>query len=536
MWVSPMHADLVFLNGQVITMNGGRPKAKAVVVVRDRIALVGDDDAARDAIGSQTQVIDLGGRPLLPGFNDAHCHIVSYGLSRLWLNCRAEVIKGLDELLAKVKEAAGKLEPGQWIRGRGYEDTRLPPRYAITRHDIDRVAPNHPVYLQRVCGHVIVVNSLALELAGITRETPDPPGGEIERDEDGEPTGVLRETAREPVRDVLPLPTQKELEAAIVRAAQDYLSAGITSVQNAGTQAPDFKAFQSLHSRGELPLRVYLMVATEVIDHLVEAGLRTGFGDDRLKIGPLKIFMDGGIGACTAAMREPYAKNPENWGILWMEQDELNDLVERAHVAGYQIGTHAIGDRAIEMVLDAYERVLTRWSRADHRYRIEHCGSPFGELMDRIVKLDVLPVPQPIFLHEGGDPYVSNLGEERAHQLYPLRSFLDAGLPISGSSDSPVSSFSPLKGIQTAVTRRTWDGKVLGAGQEISLEEALRMYTLNGAYASFEEGSKGSIQVGKLADLVVLERDPFHVPPDELSEIGVDMTLVGGEILYQRQL
>lgn len=530
-----MHADLVFHNGRVITINDEKPRAEAVVVVRDRIALVGDDTAARDAIGPRTRAIDLGGRALLPGFNDAHCHIVLYGLSRLWLNCRAEVIKDLDELLAKVKEAADELEPGQWIRGRGYEDTRLPPKYAVTCHDLDKVAPHHPVYLERVCGHVIVVNSLALKLAGITPETPDPPGGEIERDKDGKPTGVLRETARDSIREIFPQPTQEELEKAIVRASEDYLAAGITSIQNAGTRAPDFEAFQSLYNRGELPLRAYLMVATEVIDHFIAAGLRTGLGDDRLKIGPLKIFMDGGIGACTAAMREPYAKDPKNRGILWMEPDALNDLVERAHRAGFQIGTHAIGDRAIEVVLDAYERALTRWPRVDHRYRIEHCGSPFGELMDRIVKLDVLPVPQPIFLNEGGDPYISNLGEERAHQLYPLRSFLDAGLPISGSSDSPVSSFSPLKGIQTAVTRRTWDGQVLGPGQEISLKEALRMYTLNGAYASFEEHLKGSIEVGKLADFVVLERDPFQVPPDELVGINVDMTVVGGQIAYQSQ-
>ncbi|MFZ5918035.1 MAG: amidohydrolase [Chloroflexota bacterium] len=530
-----MHTDLVFLNGQVITMGPTTPRAEAVAVVHDRIALVGSDADVRDTIGPETQIIDLKGRALLPGFIDAHCHIVLYGLSRLWLNCRAEVIKDLDELLALVKKAADELEPGQWIRSRGYEDTRLPPRYALTRHDLDKAAPQHPVYLERVCGHVIVVNSRALELAGITRETPDPPGGEIERDQNGEPTGLLRETAREPIRQILPPPTQEELEAAIVRASEDYLAAGITSIQNAGTSAPELKAFQSLHSRGELPLRAYLMVSTEIVDHLIAAGLRTGLGDNRLKIGPLKIFMDGGIGACTAAMRQPYAKDPNNRGILWMEPDELNDLVERAHLAGFQIGTHAIGDWAIEVVLDAYERALTRWPRADHRYRIEHCGSPFAELLGRIVELDVLPVPQPIFLNEGGDPYISNLGHERAHQLYPLRSFLDAGLPISGSSDSPVSSYVPLKGIQTAVTRHTWDGQVLGPGQEISLQEALRMYTLNGAYASFEETSKGSIEVGKLADFAILERDPFLVAPDELVDINVDMTVVGGRIAYRRE-
>lgn len=527
-----MQADLVFLNGQVITMGESRPRAQAVAVFRDRIVLVGDAAAVRSEIGPQTEVIDLKGRALLPGFNDAHCHIVGYGQSRLWIDCRAEVTPDLEALLNKVKEAAAKHEPGHWIRGRGYEDTRLPPNYAVTRHDLDRVAPQHPVYLVRVCGHVSVANSRALELAGITRETPDLPGGDIDRDAHGEPTGVLREMALDLIRDVLPPLAQKEVEASILRAAQDYLSAGITSVQNAGTGALELGAFYNLHKRNELPLRVYLMVAPEVMDPLIEAGLRTGFGDDRLRVGPLKVFMDGGIGARTAAMHEPYANEPENRGITRMEQEELNELVERAHRAGFQIGCHAIGDRAIEAVLDAYERVLERWPRADHRYRIEHCGLPSGDLLDRMAKLDVLPVPQPIFLREGGDPYLRNLGEERAHQVYPLRRFLDAGFPISGSSDSPVSSFAPLIGIETAVTRRTWDGQTLGPGQEVTLEEALRMYTLNGAYASFEEHIKGSIKVGKLADLVVLERDPFQVPPDKVADISVEMTIVGGEIVY----
>ena len=529
-----MYADLVFLNGQVITMAPDQPQAEAVAVSGGRIGLIGSTELVRTEVGRATQVIDLAGQTLLPGFNDAHLHMLIYGQTKLlWLNCRPEVVSHLDDILAMVKAETTRREPGQWIRGRGYNDLTLPPNNAITRRDLDRVAPDHPVCLTRLGGHVIVGNSYALNLAGITRDTPDPPGGKIDREPGGEPTGVLRETAQPLLYDIIPPPTPAETKACLLRAAADYLAAGITSVQNAGSVAADLQAFQELALNDELPLRVSLMVKQPVLDSLIEAGLKTGFGNDRLKLGPLKIFLDGGILARTAAQHQPYQNDPDNRGILWMEQEELNQLVERAHRAGFQIATHAIGDRAIESILDAYERALRKWPARNHRHRIEHCELITGCLLDRIVDLDVLPVPQPIFLREGGDGYIKNLGEERAHKLLPLRRMLDAGLPLSGSSDSPVSAYNPLQGIETAVTRRIWDGRKIGPGQEVTVAEALRMYTRGGAYASFEENQKGTIETGKLADFVVLDRNPLTTPPDELASIGVTMTVLGGKIAYQ---
>jgi len=530
-----VQADLVFVNGVVHPLGGSKAVASGLAVAWNRIAAVGDSAEMRDWIGSRTRIIDLGGRVLLPGFNEAHCHVFVYGQSkRLWRNLRPDIVHSLDDVLAIVRDEARRLPMERWIRGRGFDPARLPPRFEITRADLDAAAPHHPVCLTRLGGHVIVGNSRALALAGITRDTTDPPGGKLDRDPGGEPTGVLREAAQALLYDVIPPPTLEETKTCLSHAAQDYLAAGITSVQNAGTVALDLEGFQHLYREGELPLRVYLMVKVELLDHLIAAGIHTGFGDDFLRVGPLKIFLDGGIGAHTAALDEPYRDDPENRGILWLEQESLDRLVARAHRAGFQIATHAIGDRAIRSVLDAYERALVQWPRENHRHRIEHCELCTGDLLDRVARLDVIAVPQPIFLAEMGHTYLVSLGEARAHRIFPLRTLLDAQVPLAGSSDSPVSSYRPLDGIQAAITRRAASGDTLGPGEELAVRQALHIYTTGGAYASFEEGTKGALIPGYLADLVVLDRDPLQVPPGELSTIEVDMTIVDGEVRYEK--
>lgn len=528
-------ASLVFHNGQVLTLNDGMPTAQAVAVFGDRIALVGGESQVVDAIGPLTEVIDLRGCALLPGFSDAHCHITHYGMSLAQIDCRPGVVRDLDQITTQVREEAAKTPQDHWIRGRGYDDTRLPPKFAIDRYDLDRVSPRHPTCLTRVCGHVMVVNSRALALAGITSETPDPPGGQIDRDANGEPTGVLRETALDLIHNAIPSPTIEEIEASILRAAPGYLSAGITSIHNAGTEAPEFTAFQRLRDRGRLPLRAYLMVQPEALDCFIGTGLYTGFGDEWLRIGALKIMLDGGIGARTAAVGQGFLDQPDNRGILWMTQDELDELVQRAARAGLQIATHAIGDRAIESALDAYDRALRRQPRTDHRFRIEHCGLPLHGLKGRLATMGVVASVQPTFLREMGDSYFKSLGEKRGHQVLPLRSLIDFGVPLAGGSDSPVSTFAPLKGIAAAASRRTQDGQIIGPGQEISVEEAIRMYTKGGAFASFEERIKGSIEVGKLADLVVLDRNPLETPVAEISSIMVVLTVLGGKIVYRNE-
>jgi hypothetical protein len=277
-----------------------------------------------------------------------------------------------------------------------------------------------------------------------------------------------------------------------------------------------------------------MMIKEELLESVIGAGLQTGFGDEFLRIGPLKIFLDGGIGAGTAAMSEPYVGEEHNRGILWLEQEQLDRQVERAHRASLQVAIHAIGDRAISSALTAYRRALAAKPSVNHRHRIEHCELVTADLLEQIAELKILAVPQPIFLAEMGHTYLENLGPKRAHKLFPLRNLLNAGVPLAGSSDSPVSSFRPLEGVQAAVMRGKSNSDVIGPGQRISVAEALKIYTSGGAYASFEETQKGSLVPGTLADLVVLDRDPFHVPPEELSTIEVDMTIVGGKVMYRR--
>lgn len=529
-----MQADLVFLNGRIETMNRAQPQAEALAVCGDKITLVGDAETIKAEIGRTTRVVDLQGRALLPGFVDAHCHTAMYGESRTFLSLRPDDVASLDELLEKVRQAAAERPASSWIRGRGWDDTRLPPNYALTRNDLDRAAPDHPVFLSRVCGHAIVANSRALALAGVTRETPDPPGGSIARDERGEPTGILTETAIYQVYEAIPPATMSDTMSHIKAASQDYLAAGITSVHDAGIDAEGLAAYQALHERGELPLRVYMMVQEKLLDSLIAAGMHTGFGDEWLRVGCLKLLQDGSMGARTAAMLQPYKDQADNYGILWMEQAALDEVVDRAHAAGFQVAVHAIGDRAITSVLDAFEAALRRRPRTDHRHRIEHCEVAIDGLIDRIQSLGVLPSVQPIFMAEFALAYIGNLGGERAHRIYPFPEYLGRGMALAGGSDSPVSSFAPMHGVAASVTRKAWDGRELGPGQGIPVAEALRMHTWGGAFFSFEEGLKGKLAPGMLADLVVLGRDPFTAPADELAAIPVHMTVVGGRVAYER--
>ena len=529
-----MHADLLLLNGRIITMENRKPTAQGLAIAGDRILLVGDDAALRDTQGPGTEVIDLDGRAVLPGFIDAHCHPPLFGRSLRWIDLAPEAVSDLGQLAAAVQAEARRHPEGAWIRGRGYDDLRLPPNYAITRHDLDPVSPRHPVCLARLCEHAITVNSKALALAGITRGTSDPPGGKIDRDSEGEPTGVLRETALDLIYDVIPPDPSDQLDDDIREAGRRYLAAGITSVHDAMVDAKAFGTYMRLRQKRELPLRFHMMVMAEVLDFLIAASLPTGFGDEWLRVGPLKIFMDGGIGARTAAQTEPYLGEPDNYGILWLEQAPLNELVQRAYRAGFRIATHAIGDRAIDSVLEAYQLALDQAPRLDHRLRIEHLSLPQRDQIERAGRMGLVVASQPVFIHGAANTYSGNLGQARAEQVLPFRKLLEAGVVLAGSSDSPVAPYEPLLGIQAAVTRSMQQGGITGAGQELTVPEALYIFTMGGAFAAGEEQEKGSLSAGKLADLVVLDRDPLAVPPDELSAIAVEMTLLGGKIAHQR--
>lgn len=521
-----MSGDIVLVNGDVITSDPRRPRARAVAVRDGRIAAVGTGDEALARRGA-AEVVDLRGRTAVPGFNDAHCHPMQVGLALSEVDTSPASAPDLATLVELLRERAHAEGPGGWVLARGYDDARLAERRHPTRHDLDRASRRHPILLTRACHHVAVANSAALARAGITARTPDPGGGRIDRDAQGEPTGVLRESAVGMVESARPEPGVDELEAALSRAAGLYNSLGVTSVAEAGIRrAGELEAHQRL--RQQRRLRAYLMV---LADHALErfglTGVRTGFGDEWLRVGPAKIFLDGSVGGHTARLREPYPDDGRNRGLWMQEPETMRATLARAHEASWQLCAHAIGDAAIDLLLDIYEELLRESPRPDARPRIEHCEF-LGDagVLDRISRTGAVPVPGTTFLREFRPVYEAALGEERLRYANAIRSFADRGIVAAASSDAPVVTPDPLAGIETMISRTD--------GEAVSLEEAIRAYTLAGAYASFEEDIKGSLTPGKLGDVTVFDKGLRSVGEEELVEVGVDLTIVDGEVAYGR--
>ncbi|MGH2618732.1 MAG: amidohydrolase, partial [Thermomicrobiales bacterium] len=452
-----MPADLIFQQGTVITIDDARPAAEAVAVTGNRIARVGASDEMRDEIGPRTRVIDLEGRTLLPGFNDNHTHPISYGLGLSLIDARPATVPtlaGLQEAFRATAQATPTTVRDGWLLARGYDDSRLDIGRHPTREELDAATGGRPAFLTRTCGHLGVANSAALAHAGITRDTPDPEGGQIDRDAHGEPTGLLRETAMRLVYDQLPPRTRAELKDALRAAGERFLAYGITSVGEASIRTSDeFAAYQELAAEGELPVRVFtMMLIDDTLDALAGLGMRTGWGNEWLRIGPAKLFQDGSGGGRTAAMTVDYVNDPGNHGITIYDQEGLNERFGRAHEAGFQLTAHAIGDLAITMVLDAYEGVLTKSPKTNHRFRIEHCGMCTPEIIDRMVEMQIVAVPQPNFIYELGDSYIRNFTEEQLACSYPGRTWFDRGIVAVGSSDVPVVDCNVLRNLCSAVT------------------------------------------------------------------------------------
>ncbi|MCO5176757.1 MAG: amidohydrolase [Thermomicrobiales bacterium] len=531
-----MPADVIYTNGTIYTIDRANPRAEAMATFRDRILAVGSADEIDALKGPETKVIDLGGRVLMPGLNDNHCHPPMYGANLQLVDATAQSVSSIAEIAERFGAAAAAAAPDAWIHGWGYDDTRVAEMRHPTRYDLDAVVGDRPAYLTRTCGHIGVASSAALRLAGITRDTPNPQGGEIDHDEQGEPTGVLRETAQQLVRSLVPPPTKDDIKRNLIVAGKKYLSMGITSWADASIRRSDeLMAYQELREAGELPVRTYtMMLIHDTLDALAALGIKTGFGDEWLRIGPAKVFQDGSGGGRTAAMSFPYPDEPDNYGIQVYTQDELDDAFLRAAAAGFQCCAHAIGDRAIEMIIDAMDKALQAHPQEDARWRIEHCGLLRDDLLDRMVELKLIAVPQPSFIHYLGDSYIRNFSRQTLELSYPTRDWLDRGILAIGSSDAPVTPAEPWVGIRAAVTRLTLDGDKMGPEQGVSVAEALEMYTINGARGSFEEAIKGTLVAGKLADAIVLDRDPFSVDPEQLHEVQVDMTMSGGNIVFER--
>ncbi len=533
-----MPADLIFLSGRVHTVNRAEEIAQAVAIEGDRIVAVGRDDDVKALKGPKTRVVELNGRSLLPSFIDAHCHLASLGMVFVSIDGKAPGMQSIEVLKKAVYQRAHALPPGTWIRGRGYDHSRLVERRHPNRIDWDEVAPNHPVIFTRTCGHIASVNSRALELAGITDGKPDPPGGKYDRD-GGRNLGVAYETAQTPLQ-FAAMPTPEEYRDALIRADAAYIMAGATSVHDAGglVGLPAFSACQDVFEASRMRLRVYAFATVNSRQHpamgVLDAGVRTGLGDQHLRLGAFKVMTDGSSSGPTAATREPYACDKSDSGILYWSQEDLDDLLGTAHRRGFQCTVHAVGDKAIDQTLTAMARAQQAHPRSGVRHRIEHCGICPPDLQARVARLGIVPAMQPAFFWEFGDGYIRNYGRQRADVMFPAVSLMRAGVRVAGSSDAPVTHYAPLFGIEQALTRRTSDGDVCGASEAVDLSAAIRMHTLHGAYASFEEGVKGSIEVGKLADLCVLSEDIARVPVARLRELPIAMTVLGGEVVFER--
>ena len=547
--IPDLRADLILTGGNIITINAQLPRAEAIAIKHGRILAVGACTDVDQFRGSGTEVIDLKGRTVVPGFNDAHNHMASFGMQLQMVSLKYPSVQTVPDILRALKERAASRKTETWVKGAGYDNNKLPDGRHPTCWDLNEVSINHFVYIKHTSGHMCVVNSKALELIGVGENTPDPEGGHIDRNEKGEPTGLLQENAQVLVSDrFYPYPINTIVDA-LQAANQVYLAEGITSHAEAGVgflSDLELQAYWEAVQQGKLNIRSNLMILAEKMLEISGAegrsfiglsqGIRTGWGDDRLRIGPMKMFFDGSLIGKTAAMNEGYVTDPDNIGFFATSEEKIRDWIMRGHRSGWQLAIHAIGDRAISYILDCYEEALKQFPRPDHRHRIEHCGVVNPRIIDRIEKLGVIPVPQQHFIGELGDGFRTVLGPERNRWCYPQRSFLDRGIPIPGSSDRFVVNGAPLLGIHDAVNQKTDSGADYVPEEKITAEEALRMYTLHSAYAGFEENIKGSLEAGKLADLTLLGADPTAVAPAEIAHIPVQGTIVDGEVLYEKDL
>ncbi len=531
-------ADLVLVNGIIWTGESDQPWAEALAVDGNRIQKVGSNREVRKFIGKKTEVVELGGRLVLPGFIDSHTHFLDGGFSLLSLELRDTGSR--EEFVARIAAAARKLGKGEWVLNGNWDHQQFDPVELPRRDWIDSVTPENPVCVNRHDGHMILANSLALRSAGIGKDTPVPEGGEIIKDPaTGEPTGILKDAAMDLVTRVIPEPSfESKLKAAeaALRLAADH---GITSVHDMGS-AGNFEVYEELLRQGRLTSRIYLYIPVSEGDIYERLHLKTPFGNDFLKIGGLKGFVDGSLGSSTALFFEPYTDNPGLTGLFSSDMYPEGIMEKRilaADEAGLQVAVHAIGDRANAVILDIFEKVIARHGPRDRRWRIEHAQHLRPSDIERMGRLGIIASVQPYHAIDDGRWAEAKIGRERCRTTYAFRSLLDQGVTLACGSDWTVAPLDPLTGIYAAVTRRTTDGQNPQGWfpeQKITLEEALRGYSRAGAYAEFAENLKGSIAEGKLADLVILSQDIFRIPPEKILETRVEATLVGGRFIFKR--
>ncbi len=521
--------DVVLTGATVLT---GRPGGPATtVVVRDGTILAVGDERAAGAARPGARRIDLEGRTVIPAFHDAHAHVWKIGhLLTTMLDLRG--VESVDAIVAKVAAFRGRLPAGAWLLGRGFNEATMAEGRMPTRADLDRAAPDQPVVLTRTCGHIYATNSVALSRAGITAATTPPVGGELDRAADGTPTGVLRETAMGLITQVMPPPTDTDYERMIVAALTHQLSLGITMSSCCGVNPQLLAVYRAMDEGGRLPARMNVMPFRRVDGVPTPIPLPEVHESDMLRVNTVKFLADGGLSGATAALSMDYRHTPHR-GVLRFDHDELAALCQESHDAGWRIATHAIGDVAIEQMLDIYE-ALGPHPRG-FRHRIEHLGLPHDGQLARAARLGVIAAPQSIFIHELGRNFREYLPDPLLPRCYPLRAMLDAGVTVALSSDAPVvENDNPLAGMTAAITRCDREGHVIAPEQAITAAEALDAYTRGGAVSVGLDDRLGAIAPGMWADLAVLSGHPLTTPPDELRNLSVEMTMLGGRIVYER--
>jgi predicted amidohydrolase YtcJ len=522
--------ELIVVNGRVLTMDAAIPRAQAFAVKHGRFIAVGSNADIRNLATRGTPVIDAAGATIVPGFIDCHCH--PRGVNELYeVDANLRSVKDIQEALRK---KAAQTPAGFWVNGYMFDDTKLSDG-PLTRQHLDAVSTSHPIGIHHRGGHTSWYNSHAFGLAGVTRETPDPDHGRFFRDASGEHNGRVAELARNVFNRVgqserfTPEQQRERGRLGMQHMSKLFAKTGLTSVHDAGASADSIRAYEDARGAGELRHRAYMMIRAPY-ERLRDAGVYTGFGDEWIRVGGVKRTADGSASERTMRMSTPYVGTNDH-GILTMTQQEIHDIVEDAHRNNWQVGIHANGDVTIDMVLNAYERVLKQWPHPDRRHRIEHCTLVNPDLLRRIKATGTIPAPFWTYVYYHGEKW-SQYGDEKARWMFAHRSFLDYGINVVGASDYGPGPFEPLMAIQSMVTRKDYRGREWGPNQKVTVDEALRIATINGARASYEENVKGTITAGKYADFVLLEKDPHDVAPDSIKDIKVVRTVAGGRTTY----
>ncbi len=532
-------ADMVLLNGKIITVDPENSVVEAVAIYDNKFMEVGTSDEIRELAGKGTKVIDLEGKTAMPGIIDSHTHPTGIAMEYLEVNCRAPPVRNIKDLQDLVATKVKEMGPGKWIRGSAYNDSKLAEKRQMTRWELDKVSPENPVMLTSDTGHQCIVNSLAFEIAGITKDSPDPPGGQYDRNDNGELTGLIYEMATGEIYKHIPPYTVAEIRESYKNVVNQFSKWGITSTHNASSGKIGIRAYKQLLDQGIRQVRMRLMVSVnddkpgDVVDALEKIGIESGFGDNWLQVMSTKIMGDGSGAGGTAGVYTPQHRGPKGLGIMMTDAEEIERLVLQSHDAGLRVSIHCIGDRGVDIGLDAIEKAQKRNPIPDMRHRIEHNSVCTQNQLNRIKELGVVPSSSIGYMYGLGDQYAENFGEERCRWLHPHKTMKEMGIIAGGNSDCPVTYYSPFTQMYAAVTRKSSSGQVVGPEEAVDVMDAIRVYTINGAYVGKDEDSLGSIEPGKLADIIVLDRDILSVDPEELIELQVLKTIVDGKIVYE---